>query len=47
MFKYILKRIGISILVLFGVSVVIYMIVRLMQPISLKININHNLRMGK
>lgn len=30
MFKYILKRIGISILVLFGVSVVIYMIVRLM-----------------
>lgn len=30
MFKYILKRIGISILVLFGVSVIIYMIVRLM-----------------
>ncbi len=46
MFKYILKRIGISILVLFGVSVVIYMIVRLM-PTDFIENINHNLRMGK
>ena len=30
MFKYILKRIGLSILVLFGVSVIIYFLVRLM-----------------
>ena len=30
MFKYILKRIGISILILFGVSVILYILLRCM-----------------
>ena len=46
MFKYILKRIGLSILVLFGVSVIIYFLVRLMPNNYLDTKFSAQLQQG-
>ncbi len=46
MFKYILKRIGLSIIILFGVSVIIYFLVRLMPTDYLTTKFSSQLQQG-
>ena len=46
MFKYILKRLGLSLIVLFGVSVIIYFLVRLMPTNYLETKFSSQLQQG-
>ena len=46
MFKYILKRLGLSIVILLGVSLIIYILVRLMPTDYLETKFSSQLQQG-
>ena len=46
MFKYILKRLGLSIIILLGVSLIIYILVRLMPTDYLETKFSSQLQQG-
>ena len=46
MFKYILKRLGLSIIILLGVSLIIYILVRLMPTDYLETKFSAQLQQG-